>query len=366
MAEQSEPQFGLAKSLLYSSLLIFLVFGLAECSVRTWAHYYRESAQKFDPEAGTYVLVPGRHRTPRGVLVINSRGFVGAELEPPGDDLWRVVAVGDSCTFGGGDDVDTYPAMLDVRLDGREAPGRRYEVVNLGISGLDSGLALRRFRSEAPPLEPDVVTIYLGWNDLMKSDPLGQSRSSRWSGAAGLLDRLWLAKGLRKLLFFHVRPRLRPPATGPESRTGRFAGFRPDVYEENLTTLVGEVRELGARPLLVTLPTVVRPDMDVAALREARVVFPYFPSAYAVGDFLDLLAAYNRAIERVALVEQVPVVDLAARFEELPDPRPYFYDTMHTNSDGMARIAAVLEEGLAAEGLLAPSAALARDARHAD
>jgi lysophospholipase L1-like esterase len=202
-----------------------------------------------------------------------------------------------------------------------------------------------------PDLTPKVVTIYIGWNDLMKFDPLGQA-GSRWAGVARFIDRFWLVKGLRKLIFFYLRPELRPAATGPESRTGRFADFAPRFYESNLREIVAEVRSLGARPLLLTLPTVVRMEMTADDMREAGVVFPYFPSAYAVGDFLDILGAYNRTIWRVADDEQVPVVDLARHFAELPDVRPYFYDTMHTNAEGMAIIARALEAGLERASLL--------------
>jgi lysophospholipase L1-like esterase len=175
---------------------------------------------------------------------------------------------------------------------------------------------------------------------------------NRWSGLARTIDEFWLARGLRKLLFYHVRPRLHPPATGPGSDTGRFDAFQPDRYEENLRALVAETLKLGSRPLLMTLPTVVRSSMTVEDLRRARVVFPYFQSAYAVGDFLDLLDAYNRTVRRVAVQEQVPLLDLHDRFAALGDPGPFFYDTMHTNTVGMERIAAWLEEALREEYLL--------------
>lgn len=357
MEHHEAPQFGPVKSVLYSLILIGLVLGGAELAVRTWAHYLRAEVERFDPGTGTFVLVPGRHRTRFGTAVINSQGFVGAELEPEGPDLWRIVAVGDSCTFGGGNERHTYPALLDRRLDRRERPGLRYEVVNAGISGLNSELALRRLESVVPPLHPDVVTIYIGWNDLMKFDPVAQGKEARFSGVARVLDQLWLARGLRKLLFFYVRPAILKPRTGPESRSGRFQGFRPTYFEENLERMVTAARGIGASVLLATLPTVVRPWMTLEDLEQARVVFPYFPSAYGVGDLLDLVGAYNRAIERVGLKTGTPVVDLAARFAAIEDPRPYFHDTMHTNLDGMAVIAEAFEEALEAHGLLEPAPA---------
>ncbi len=354
----SEPQFGFWKSVLFSVVLIAAVLGIAELGVRGWAYWLREDVERFDVATGTFTLVPGRHRSQWGTAVINADGFVGPALEADGPDLWRIVAVGDSCTYGSADDIDTYPAMLDALLAERERPGLRYEVVNAGISGLNSDLALRRLRSKVLPLEPDLVTIYIGWNDLMKFDPLAQQGgSARWTGVARLLDRLWLVKGLRKLLFFHLRPVLRPPATGPESRTGRFADFRPAIYEDNLRAMISESRAAGARVLLLTLPSVVRRDMTADELRAAGVVFPYFPSAYAVGDFVDLIDSYNRSVERVAREEGVPVADLAATFESLGSPRPYFYDTMHPNHEGRQVVAGALLEALQAEALLGPPVA---------
>ncbi len=352
---RDEPQFGFWKSVVFSLVLMGAVLGSAELAVRGWAYFLRDDAEKYDLETGTFVLVPGRHRSVQGTVEINSAGFVGDELRPDGPDLWRIASVGDSCTFGGGNGRHTYPAKLQGLLDQRAVPGRRYGVVNAGISGLDSGLALRRLRTRVVPLEPDVVTVYIGWNDLMKVDPLGQAAESSLAGAARALDQLWLVKGMRKLAFMHIRPYLRPPKVGPESRSGRFADFRPPIYEENVRAMVAAIREADAAPVLVTLPGVVRMDMSAAELRAAGVFFPWYPSAYAVGDFLDLVAAYNRTLTRVAAEEGVPLVDLAARFAQLDDPRPYFWDTMHLSEPGMELAAETLLAGLDRHALLGPA-----------
>lgn len=354
MSSRYEPQFGLGRSILFSLILIVLFVGGAELALRTWAYFFREQVQTYDTKAGTFELIPGEHDTPLGRVRINTDGFVGDPLAASGPDLWRIVAVGDSCTFGGGNEVDTYPAMLGRLLARDQRPGERIEVVNAGISGLNSELALRRLESRVPALHPEVVTLYIGWNDLMKFDPLAQSQESRWSGVARAIDDLWLTKSLRKLLFYHLRPRMREPATGPASRTGKFDHFVPTIFEGNLRAMIAFVRAMGAQPVVMTLPSVVRPGMTAKDLRAAGVMFPYFPSAYAVGDFLDLLAAYNRTIRRVAEEERVPLVDLAKRFEEISDPQPYFFDTMHTNPRGLALIAGEVARVLAQQHLTGP------------
>ena len=358
MSPVRDPEFGLAKSLAFSVTLIVLLLGAAELLVRGWAYYARDDVEHWDAKTGTFVLEPGEYRSEYGgVARVNSAGFIGRELENDGPDLWRIVAIGDSCTYGGGSDTDSYPALLAARLRLRAGPGKRYEVVNAGISGLNSELALRRLRTRVLPLAPDVVTLYIGWNDLMKFNPLSQvaqGQDAPWSGVARALDDLWLVKGLRKLLFFYLRGYLVQPATGPESRSGRFAGFRPTVYERNLVEMIDSVRSAGARPLLVTLPTVVRADMSLSDLRRAHVMFPYFRSAYGVGDFLDLLAAYNQTVRSLAKQQNVALVDLAQHFEALDDITLYFFDTMHPDTRGREQIAELLLAGLDRAGLLAP------------
>jgi lysophospholipase L1-like esterase len=352
MSRAEEPQFGIGKSVLFSVILITLFLGLAEIGVRGWAYFLREEAEKFDVSTQTFVLVPGEHRSEGGTATINSDGFVGDELQPAGPDLWRIAAVGDSCTYGGGVSTYPYPAQLQALLRLRQRRAHRYEVVNAGISGLNSELALRRLRTKVLPLHPDVVTIYIGWNDLMKVDPFGAGGGAGWAQTAELIDRLWLVKGLRKLLFFYARPFVSPPATGPESRTGRMDGFRPITFEANLRSMIASARAAKSRPMLLTLPTVVRPDMTLDDVHKARVVFPYFPAAYGVLDLLDLIGAYNDSIRRVAHEENAPLSDLAQAFEKLDDATRYFWDTMHTNREGAKLIAQLMLGDLEKQALL--------------
>ena len=354
MGRVEDPQFGLGKSVLFSIILITIFLGLAEIGVRGWAYFLREDVERFDTSTETFVLVPGEHRSEFGIATINSDGFVGDELQQDGPDLWRIAAVGDSCTYGGAFGHEPYPAQLQELLRSHEHPGRRYEVVNAGISGLNSEFALRRLRTKVLPLHPEVVTIYIGWNDLMKIDPFGAGSSTRWAGVAGFIDRLWLVKGLRKLLFFYVRPYLSPPAIGPGSLTGRIDGFRPTLFEENLRSMIATVRGIESRPVLLTLPTVVRKEMTLDDVRKARVVFPYFPAAYGVLDLLELIRTYNDSIRRVAGEENVPLVDLANAFEKIDDPTPYFLDTMHTNAEGAKLISQLMLADLEKHALLDP------------
>jgi lysophospholipase L1-like esterase len=351
-ASLSKPRFGVGRSLLYSAILISLCFGLVEGGLRVYVYLFRAPAERFDLASGTFVLRPGEYPSWPDPVIVNSRGFVGPEFEdPPAPGTLRIVTVGDSCTFGAGSLRGTYPALLAEKL-AANVNGRRYQVINAGIEGMNSELALRRLESRVVPLAPDLVTIYIGWNDLMKFDPDSLGENPRLAVVSRWLNRLWTVKGLRKLLFYTLRPRIAPPKTGPESRTGRYAEYKPVVYEQNLRAMIAAARGIPAEVVLITLPSVVSAEMSVEDLRRANVQFPYFRGANAVGDFVDLIAAYNRAIRRVAVEERVPLVDLAREMDARPDRRDLFLDTMHATSAGRELIADLLARELLATGVL--------------
>src|SRR5262245_64249912 len=77
----------------------------------------------------------------------NSAGFRGRDYEkpkPPG--VFRIVIAGDSVTMGSGvEDDEAYPALLERALEARHEP-RRYEVLNLGLIGLNIHQVMARLR----------------------------------------------------------------------------------------------------------------------------------------------------------------------------------------------------------------------------
>jgi len=335
-------------------VLAGLALVVAEIGLRGFVYFVREPFERFDLASGTFDLVPGQYPDAYGGrIVVNEAGFAGRPLRQRAAVEWRVVAVGNSCTFGGGDGVHTFPDLLAERLRARRRGATDYEVINAGISGLDTQQVTRRTRSRVADLEPDVVVIYTGWNDLMKKSPIGQIGDGASAGVAAWLDDLWLVRGLRKVVFQRLRPIWADPATGPASRTGRFRYFEPRRYRDDLVELVRATRNMGAAPLLVTLPSPLRADLTPAQLAAARITFPSVAGTYRVGDFVDLIAAYNRVIRDVARQHDVALLDLADDFAAIPEAPRYFHDTMHPNDAGMALIAHRLEASLARHGLLA-------------
>lgn len=114
-------------------------------------------------------LLPGVRGVFQGAPVeVNERGYRGkpvAEPKPPG--TLRVVALGDSHTFGWGvRDEETFVRLLEGGLRAL-APDKIVEAVNLGTPGANAVQEVRLFETRGLALEPDLVVVQYELNDVL-------------------------------------------------------------------------------------------------------------------------------------------------------------------------------------------------------
>lgn len=120
---------------------------------------------RFDPYLG-YRLVPYQGRS----LTINRLGLRGRDpAQPKPAGARRVVVVGGSTAFGFGASSDdaTLPGQLEALL--RQATGRPVEVLNAGVPGYNAAQSLLQLELVLLPLQPDLVVIYGGSEDLYQA-----------------------------------------------------------------------------------------------------------------------------------------------------------------------------------------------------
>ena len=99
---------------------------------------------------------------------INRWGYRGQDftLEKPAD-VYRIVFLGDSFTFGEGTPEPLlYTSLLKVSLEGRRIDGRRIELINLAIPGDDGTKELVTYSEFGRALAPDWVIVQWNTNDL--------------------------------------------------------------------------------------------------------------------------------------------------------------------------------------------------------
>ena len=115
-----------------------------------------------------YMLKPGFHS---GLVSINAAGFHQRQEVPIArtPNRLRVVCLGESTTFGNHVDSN-YPSFLRTILADYATPA---EVINAGVPGWVSDQVALRAEHQLAAYSPDVVILYVGWNDFQSYDPLG-------------------------------------------------------------------------------------------------------------------------------------------------------------------------------------------------
>lgn len=183
---------------------------------------------------------------------------LGIRDEEPIEDrrVFRIVALGDSSTFGMGvDQEESYPEVLEDLLRAR-CGATPIEVVNAGTIGYTSWQGLKWLERYGPELRPRIVTFAFGTNDATRGDGRSDLEIEVGETAA------WLENLLRRSEFYlclqHFLQRLHPPRQRFDRRVPL-----PD-FERILGRIVEEARRYGT-PVLVNLPYNTRliPDREI-------------------------------------------------------------------------------------------------------
>jgi hypothetical protein len=91
-------------------------------------------------------------------ITTNSLGLRAPELAPKPAGVRRVLALGDSFTFGHAvEAAEAWPAVLQQLLNSRGGP--RYEVINAGVGGYGTGQQLLLYDELEARVEPDLVVL---------------------------------------------------------------------------------------------------------------------------------------------------------------------------------------------------------------
>jgi lysophospholipase L1-like esterase len=122
---------------------------------------------RVDPEIRYTPLPNQRGWIDDGFVTTNSLGFRGPETTlPKPPNRFRIVAIGDSVTFGFGvNDRETFCAQTETLLRER-MPGVDLDVVNIAVPGFDTRQEVVLLRRTVSQLEPNLVLVGLYSNDV--------------------------------------------------------------------------------------------------------------------------------------------------------------------------------------------------------
>lgn len=273
-------------------------------------------------------------------MPLNSHGYRTREVaiaKPAGTR--RVIALGDSCTAQG------HPPYSDVLHDllQRQAPTTdRWESFNLGVFGYSVMQGYYIFGKDARAFQPDVVTLYFGWNDHwlhVKPDHLRMAvRLSPLAAAT--------AEALQRKRLFAGLARLQRTDGAAENVPGRDYRVPPELYRATLARLIRDIREAGAVPLVITAPR--------RELTDALVGSGHADNPDAAEQAHDQYVAITR---EVAAAEKAELLDLAQQFTGPEYDALFSRDGIHFQQPGIEAIASAIHAKLmemGASGALAP------------
>ena len=332
------------KKLGFSLLIFCAFFGLLEAGLRL-AGFERSAAlesMRFTfrlDEFNANADVPFLERDERlfwkpkpHVLGHNSRGVFGPEFAvPKPPDVFRIVCLGDSCTHFG---PRPYPERLQSLLEAR-APGR-FEVINAGVVGYSSHQGRVRLQTDVSGWQPDLVTVYFGWNDhwLARglSDREQRPRSPGRERLENALDRLRLYQ-----LLVYARSGI---AATPSERLR----VSPADYVENLRRMKRDCDRLGAEVWFITAPHALELGVPRFLVSSGEVADP--------AELIELHRRYNDEVRRVAEETGATLFDLERQIDGMDKQDLFLRDHIHLSDAGRTLAAERLLQTMVSRGLL--------------
>ena len=286
------------------------------------------------------------------ILRINHHGFKGPDIQTTKEDTtFRILAVGDSCTWGPALDRYAYPRILERELNAWDRTERIFEVINAGVYGYNIQSLLKR-ADDFLAVEPDLILIYIGWNQTIARADHGMNRT------------LYRTFDLYKIYYHLVRNPQGGDLAGDfwnrtyydktEKEALRLAeyDFRYDMNDLMVFVRKARERNRDVRIMMITLAGLfdARIDPDQAALKAAYPI----ASTNNLYAWSLLTKGYNEALRQLAVEEGLDIIDFEQYVFENIDPRSgFFTDSVHPTTDGFGTMALFLAEELKEH--LAPS-----------
>jgi lysophospholipase L1-like esterase len=295
-------------------------------------------------DSSPYVRVPGEGHFHRPGFAgrwdgtwygIESHGLRGAEWKPAlTPEEFRVLAIGDSCTFGKGvDEPDCWPRQFEKLLGAALPPGYRALVANAGVNGYSAKQYLKVIRERSRDVRPNLIVIGYNLNDFPNQTKAvdetvhqgkGNLRAAIPYDIRNYLGRFALFRWLRATYYTMHRERdfaaaekmaaaVKQQGTANAERTAREIA--------NLDAMAAEAKEMDARLCVFLFPY------------ESQVYLEQYDSSAI--DWLRGLCE-ERGIPFIAMVE-----DFRARARSTAPPKQLFLrgDRYHPDPEGYGIVA---------------------------
>lgn len=382
---------------------IFLSLVMIEAVLRAFYPQYGGKPAQFHPTLGLSLIpnfdgiyISQGHQSVTHIRT-NSLGFRDSEvLIPKPDDVFRILVLGDSITFGlGVKEEEVFPEALEEVLNGNAKAGSaQFEVINAGVPGYGTTQELLQYQLYGRQLNPNLVILaFLVSNDLLDNLCIDQilpdhtfvrvsptkpcfalrngelievHSPQRPRDAPNQKKLSFNAKTLHTCVFFRSKVKniltsnvevielvsnlgidVRAPMPSTFSWYMEECGEGWSLTEKLLDRLKEEVTADGGRLVVVVLPS--RPQMTGQYLQLTQLLFA---NSKETAEFLadstrpqDLLIGWGKK-------EQVAVLDCLPDIEEAASTQSLYLQDGHFNPAGHRVVARLIYNYLTQNGLI--------------
>lgn len=281
-------------------------------------------------------------------IAINSRGFRGREISVEKGEAYRIVALGESTTFGFTMQRDDkpWPEMLEEMIRDRLQTGRPVEVINAGVPRYHLRNNLLRMAGQILPLKPDMIISYHGANGFEMVHSALPLRNVELPPSYCIRPLKLLADveyDLKMIWYQHHQPaRPIPPISLAEAMQTQYARS----YRE----LIQIAQTNGIRLVLANYSMAVNAQSD-------RGVIEFYRGGFPVVDWWIQANAIHSTIVK-QLAEEHKEICWVDTHPKLDGEHEKFVDVMHFTHEGEQQMAETIFNGI--KGLLAEDLAPAR------
>jgi len=278
--------------------------------------------------AAAFATDVGTATSPATGIYVNANGFRGPEIKPAKDRM-RILMIGDSVTFGLAN--TTYPDQVRDVLRER---GIDAVVINAGVEGYsvrNVEIEMQRYLA----LNPDIVTILIGWNDLFSEYHFPKA---------------WYMKSAAIRFLYRLKSVIRIWISTPDDIVRKMYAQRGDVsfddpeigrlhqsqveFIDRLLNVAERFQRSGTQVFLMTLPGLFETDEMPSDKALSMGHLPHNISNPIV--FASLTDRANTFLMEGAARKGVKILDLASWSKKTLVPRDtYYLDSVHLTANGL-------------------------------
>ena len=326
-------------------LYSYSVAGRDPAAFSRWWDTYRDQWESMgqqifmaDPQGGMPLRLrpDSEGRLFHSRIRVNLSGFRGAEIREPKGDTFRIVALGESTTFGCTLNANDrpWPELLEEMLNARLKLRRPVEVINAGVPACNLEHNLHRLAADILPLKPDLILSYHGFNGFRLLD-------ESLPPVAGSAPPAYQQRPLKLLADCEYRLKLLRFRQGREARPAGKHAVPQDVmksrYAQAYRQLIDAARTNGITLALANFSMAVNSASDAGVIEFYR---GGFPSVYAQMGANEL---HTRLVKQLAEDNELLLIDT---HPALDGQHQKFIDLVHLTQEGRQALAETVYRSL--------------------